>query len=35
MIEYCYPMQGYIGLIFLILIVINFFNEVVKNHKNK
>lgn len=34
MIEYIYPMQGYIGLVFLVLIVINFFNELVKNKRN-
>ena len=35
MIEYCYPLQGYIGLIFLMMIVLNFMNEIVKNSRQK
>lgn len=31
LVEYLYPLQGYIGILFLILITINFINEVRKN----
>lgn len=31
LVEYLYPMQGYIGLVILLMIVLNFFNELRKN----
>lgn len=34
MVEYLYPAQGYIGIVFLAMIVINFVNEVGKNMKS-
>lgn len=34
LIEYLYPAQGYIGILFLILTIINFVNELRKKHKS-
>lgn len=35
LVEYLYPMQGYIGIAILIMIIINFFTELSKNRKVK
>lgn len=35
MVEYLYPAQGYIGIVFLVMITVNFFNEIRKNIKAK
>lgn len=35
LVEYLYPMQGYIGFVILLMIVINFFTELSKNRKFK
>lgn len=35
LVEFLYPAQGYIGMLFLVLIIVNFVNEFKKNHKTE
>ena len=35
LVEFLYPAQGYIGIIFILMIIVNFANEVRKNRDGK
>ena len=35
LVEFLYPAQGYIGILFILLIIINFFSRIIADHNNR